>query len=135
MAVEVVRKSYLCPHATRGYRVKLQCQGYTARHMTDNNNNNSNNNNHEKSQLNRLVWSSLMLAPINGPSSFPSLFLLPFLSPYFCLPESLLFPSFLPSSLLPFLALTFSPTHSFSSGPESNCTVTVGAAGRGKPSH
>ena len=47
----------------RGYRVKLQHQGYTARRTTDNiyiiiiiy---------HEKSQLNRLVWGSLTLAPI-----------------------------------------------------------------------
>ena len=66
LAGEVVRKSYLCPHAARGYRVKLQRQGYTARRTTDNiyiyiiiiiiy---------HEKSQLNRLVWGSLTLAPI-----------------------------------------------------------------------
>ena len=63
LAGEVVRKSYLCLHAARGYRVKLQHQGYTARHTTDNiyiyiiiy---------HEKSQLNRLVWGSLTLAPI-----------------------------------------------------------------------
>ena len=26
----VVRKSYLCPHAARGYRVKFQRQGYIA---------------------------------------------------------------------------------------------------------
>ena len=36
LAGEVVRKSYLCPHAARGYRVKLQRQGYTARRTTDN---------------------------------------------------------------------------------------------------
>ena len=35
--------------------LKLQRQGYTARRMTD----------HEKSQLNRLVWGELTLAPIN----------------------------------------------------------------------
>ena len=57
LAGEVVRKSYLCPHAARGYRVKLQRQGYTAGRTTDNIY-------HEKSQLNRLVWSSLTLAPI-----------------------------------------------------------------------
>ena len=45
----------------RGYHVKLQRQGYTARRTTDNiiyiiy---------HEKSQLNRLVWGSLTPAPI-----------------------------------------------------------------------
>ena len=54
LAGEVVRKSYLCPHAARGYRVKLQRQGYTARRTT------------EKSQLNRLVGGSLTLAPISN---------------------------------------------------------------------
>ena len=28
LAGEVVRKSYLCPHAARGYRVKLHRKGY-----------------------------------------------------------------------------------------------------------
>ena len=37
LASKVVRKSYLCPHAARGYRVKLQRQGYTEQRMTDNN--------------------------------------------------------------------------------------------------
>ena len=36
LAGKVVRKSYLCPHAARGYHVKLQCQGYTERRTTDN---------------------------------------------------------------------------------------------------
>ena len=34
--MKVVRKSYLCPHSARGYRVKLQRQEYTARRTTDN---------------------------------------------------------------------------------------------------
>ena len=38
--------------------LKLQRQGYTARRTTD----------HEKSQLNRLVWGELTLAPINTQS-------------------------------------------------------------------
>ena len=58
LVLKVVRKSYLCPHAARSYRIKLQRQGYTARRMTDNIY-------HEKSQLNRLVWGSLTLAPIS----------------------------------------------------------------------
>ena len=36
LAGEVVRKSYLCPHAARSYHVKLQRQGYTAQRTTDN---------------------------------------------------------------------------------------------------
>ena len=47
--IKVVRNSYLCPPAARGYHIKLQRQGYTARRTTDNIY-------HEKSQLNRLVW-------------------------------------------------------------------------------
>ena len=35
MAGKVVRKSYLRPHAARGYRVKLQRQGYTERRTPD----------------------------------------------------------------------------------------------------
>ena len=35
LAGKVVRKSYLCPHAARGYCIKLQRQGYTARRTTD----------------------------------------------------------------------------------------------------
>ena len=36
LAGKVVRKSYLHPHAACGYRVKLECQGYMERRMTDN---------------------------------------------------------------------------------------------------
>ena len=61
LAGEVARKSYLCPHAAHGYRIKLQHQGYTARRTTDNIYIY-----HEKSRLNRLVWGSLTLAPISA---------------------------------------------------------------------
>ena len=36
LAGKAVRKSYLCPHAARGYRIKLQHQGYTEQSMQDN---------------------------------------------------------------------------------------------------
>ena len=48
------------PHAARSYRVKLQHQGYTEQHTTDNNIYII----YEKLQLNTLVWGLLTLAPI-----------------------------------------------------------------------
>ena len=41
LAGKVVRKSYLCAHAARGYHVKLQLQVYMKRRTPDNNNNNN----------------------------------------------------------------------------------------------
>ena len=76
----------------------------------------------------KLLPLSIILMDLPLCSSSPSSL------PIFVFLNLFFFPS-LPPSLSPSLSPSHPLTRPFSSGPESNCTVTVGAAGRGKPSH